>query len=1769
MARKRLTSLPDGLWYKLAEFERFVRGLEITRGWGWTLAVTAFLIGFAVLLDSFVDLPSRVRLGLLVVVCVSGLGTAYVKIWRAWWKRYDSVDLAKLIERANPQLNESLVSCIELYDSSIPESERGSALMREMAARQTMHVVAPLEFESSVPSRPARRMALAGLLAWSLLVIPLAIPSSYRLALGRIVAPWLNLDRVTSFWFDVDQGDRLVVRGSDVAISAKPRGDAQRPDSVTLTWIADSGERDSRRVDWDVESATYSTTIPHVMQGFEYSLEGAGNRSRSYRIRVVDAPAIVGLKIEVQPPAYTGQPARILDGTSGDMTVLEQSELRWQLIFNKPLKKVEWKWVQSEASTTDVAKVVTDATERTVPEGKDLSTTRGQDPEIPQKDLAFVLAPDRQSATLRMIADQGGEFRLAIVDENGLTNSSDPDRALIVQPDTAPTLSIIDQPTQVAARPTDVLPIMVEANDDIAVAGLELHYEIDASRKGHLSCAAQQLGKPSIRHQFKWDLTELNLKSGEIVTYRARAVDERPIPGPNETWSERRLVHIDTAAMPPGTPQLAAEQNQLKAFLQELKKDLSAHRHTTREVAEQARNEADKSPDAGVEQPSALQENIEKARDQQDLLNGRVQQLAVAFAQHPLFANLEQQTEELVEQELTSAQHSLDQAEKNQLADRAQDLKHAEEQLLAAEQKLDKLEAQFDSLAKLEQDLLELNRLASNAERLARRLQELDRQKNQPLKKEETAQDKELRGQIAKAKENDIRQKQQELAKQADDLLARQPDLTRAAMEKQQADLAQLAKQAQELAEPQREATAELSRQARAATEMTEELAKRSQELQKGLGELGKSGSPEIRQKVEAADANALEKALKEGNLADAAREQQRIADLLEELQQDLQKQNGGESSRSQSRTPQEIADVASELADQQARQADKARQHADTGDMPSKDELSQAKEQLQRTQQGLESLNSKPVPKEPAAPQTESADNTKRAHQRAQEELQKAGKTQELLAQKIPQPNAGDASTEEQENVERLIKENADQQQSAAEALELLAKKLAEEAKQSQSSELAANDPPQKAPPSQINRKEPDGMPTEATTPPSQADNASRTNQPDSSMPPGAEPGAPSVPSPAPASAAEGAPNNPPMADRVSQKAQELTAQAKQLRKELERIRQEVAANAQGEGEKQEQTSRKLEKLQEQMEQIEQPASPQSQTSDPSQPSGEPNPSGNSEFKRGGQTNPRDAREKDSAPLAGSDKDSQSPKADGASRTPLVGSPNSAKSQPGGQETTSEPSARSDSSSGKSQAVQQADQAQQAMQEVLKERKEGNLGKAAQAGEQAAKALDEITSEPPSNDSGQTGENGSDVPPEAAQQVTEAIRQLQEALRSPPPVQPEATSASETPRSAGAPRETDPPESQPATSTGQPSATSPRRSAKTPENSAEGNESTPLRSASPPSQKMEQGNVAEESSRPSAKQPGPTGSPAEAGQAGNGAEPQETAPAIQGLKQAVTTPSGGEPAEAQTSASRKPSGATPSKPAEDGQSASGSQQGGQVPGQTSSDRPMPGSSTGGVSQGSSQEASAQANQTGNSDRSNVPQSTEKGGSEPAKATSARSDDPGLEGGRPNSPGSAKLGESEKSSQPAVGATGNEQSQESPLESIARRLQQAANALKQAGEQVQGTDSGTAPMRSGLSQGNESSEPQNGSSRGHSPSGQEATENPIQEQAAAENLDVKLERLKRRLAGRKWGELPGKLQTEILQAAQKKPNSEYGEQIRQYFKDIAKTQPVPSTPSKK
>jgi hypothetical protein len=119
------------------------------------------------------------------------------------------------------------------------------------------------------------------------------------------------------------------------------------------------------------------------------------------------------------------------------------------------------------------------------------------------------------------------------------------------------------------------------------------------------------------------------------------------------------------------------------------------------------------------------------------------------------------------------------------------------------------------------------------------------------------------------------------------------------------------------------------------------------------------------------------------------------------------------------------------------------------------------------------------------------------------------------------------------------------------------------------------------------------------------------------------------------------------------------------------------------------------------------------------------------------------------------------------------------------------------------------------------------------------------------------------------------------------------------------------------------------------------------------------------------------------------------------------------------------------------------------------------------------------------------------------------------------------------------------------LAQSARQLALASQALSAAARQLQ-VGSGRA------SQGGAGQPAEMGQVEGDGPATGEPAPSEMEPQAPeiVQQLDAEVQKL----SGRRWGELPGHLRTEILQSAAKKPNSDYASLIKAYFKEIAKPQ---------
>ena len=279
MTDRELNSLPAELSSRLRHLDRRVRGLAVLRGMGLVCVVLCAGLATGLLIDWLLDLGVGPRVAMLLGVVGATLIAGGTVILRPLIRRTSSAELAALVDTSFPNLSECIESTVELADPDLPESQKGSELMRSLLMKETMQKARHVDFAAAADSSSAFRWVFVAVLALLLLVLPFGLSrDGYALMLSRFLTPWRNLERATNLYFDVENGDRTVGRGDDVTIKALPKwrvSTGTLPEYAWLNWQNENGETDQRRMDWSATDEAYVATLPHVFSSFDYDVSAS------------------------------------------------------------------------------------------------------------------------------------------------------------------------------------------------------------------------------------------------------------------------------------------------------------------------------------------------------------------------------------------------------------------------------------------------------------------------------------------------------------------------------------------------------------------------------------------------------------------------------------------------------------------------------------------------------------------------------------------------------------------------------------------------------------------------------------------------------------------------------------------------------------------------------------------------------------------------------------------------------------------------------------------------------------------------------------------------------------------------------------------------------------------------------------------------------------------------------------------------------------------------------------------------------------------------------------------------------------------------------------------------------------------------------------------------------------------------------------------------------------------------------------------------------
>jgi hypothetical protein len=500
----------------------------------------AFWLSLAI--DWFFEPPAAVRVFLLLAVAGVLAAIVFRQIVRRAFVRLTDANMATVLERRFPQLNDSLLTAVGLcseqdghrrYDGrspprALPRCASGMLLRTCQEAAERIRAV---RLDEVFNPRPLRNSLAAGiLLIFSVLVFGVVFPNAFatwaRRSLGFSQSLWPRMTRLEIVGFP--GGVLKAARGSDVDIVVRADTSMPRvPKAVEIRYHEQGGVRGRATMNRiglaDPSKDPYQEfvyTRRNVLSPMTFNVYGGDDSISAQKIEVVDNPT-VSLTLDCEFPTYTGRPPRSLPA-AGAVSLPQGSRITIHAAANKELVRVEVDSAADEKAPSPPAVI----------EGKDLS-------------------PDRRGFVYTVQSlDKDTVLSFTLFDADGI-KSRDPVRLhLEAVPDQAPQIMAQLEGIGTAITPQARVGVTGRVTDDYGIGRIWFDYAVDETKPGTSPIAAPEARPAEYRLDARdaaLEVRDLKLAPGQKVQLGVKAADLCTLgQGPNIGAGERWLLEVVT-----------------------------------------------------------------------------------------------------------------------------------------------------------------------------------------------------------------------------------------------------------------------------------------------------------------------------------------------------------------------------------------------------------------------------------------------------------------------------------------------------------------------------------------------------------------------------------------------------------------------------------------------------------------------------------------------------------------------------------------------------------------------------------------------------------------------------------------------------------------------------------------------------------------------------------------------------------------------------------------------------------------------------------------------------------------------------------------------------------------------------------------------------------------------------------------------------------------------------------------------------------------------
>ena len=356
----------------------------------------------------------------------------------------------------------------------------------ELLAADTVSQAQHAEPRFLVPDNRLFALSGAGLACLGVLVWAIVAGPGY-LGYGSSLL-WTGAKRNANPFYSivVTPGDVAVRRNSDQLISARVLG--MRPEKTqifaryqsTNAWepVTMQAQPDTGGV------ATYQFIFAGLPENVEYYVAAGPLVSPHYKVRVVDLPAVKGIRVTYQYPKWTGMKP-VTEEHSGDLRAIEGTNAAIEIEMDRPMKNGQL----------------------TLDDGQTIQLKDG--------------GGNKYQGTIHMEKD--GAYHVAAMNEGQPVRLSE-DYFMAAEKATPPEITISRPGGDYRASPIEEVTIGVKAADQFGLNDVRLHYSVNGGPDRDVSLLKTP-GEKNADGSYTLPLEDFKLMPGDLVSLFATAKD--------------------------------------------------------------------------------------------------------------------------------------------------------------------------------------------------------------------------------------------------------------------------------------------------------------------------------------------------------------------------------------------------------------------------------------------------------------------------------------------------------------------------------------------------------------------------------------------------------------------------------------------------------------------------------------------------------------------------------------------------------------------------------------------------------------------------------------------------------------------------------------------------------------------------------------------------------------------------------------------------------------------------------------------------------------------------------------------------------------------------------------------------------------------------------------------------------------------------------------------------------------------------------------------